>query len=304
MKKFTLLMAILLFGQISNAQNDSTTRRSDKDSSATIAHNDTIRIGNILIIKKGKKNKTGEENDTDITMGRNSSESKKNSKVSTNWWVMDVGFSNYNDQTDYSNAGAYLVNKPGSPAFDKGDFKLRTGKSINVNIWFFIQRLSLVKNYVNLKYGLGLELNNYRYKSSISYKENGLIPYTAGMQTNNAFIFRDSISFNKNKLAADYLTVPFMINFTSNPASSKKGISVSMGASAGYLYSQRNKQKSDERGKHKNKGEYDLERFKLSYIAELGLGPVRLYGSYSPKSMYENTLDMRPYTVGFRFSNW
>lgn len=304
MKKFTLLMAILLLGQISNAQNDSTTRRSDTDTSATIAHNDTIRVGNILIIKKGKKSKTGEAGDTDITMGRNSSESKKNSKVSTNWGVMDVGFSNYNDQTDYTNTGDYLVNKPGSPAFGKGDFKLRTGKSINLNIWFFIQRLSLVKNYINLKYGLGLELNNYRYKSSISYKENGLIPYSTGLQTNHAFIFRDSISFSKNKLATDYLTVPFMINFTSNPGAYKKGISLSVGASAGYLYSQRNKQKSEERGKHKNKGEYDLERFKLSYIAELGLGPIRLYGSYSAKSMYENALDIRPYTVGFRFSNW
>jgi hypothetical protein len=95
-----------------------------------------------------------------------------------------------------------------------------------------------------------------------------------------------------------------MINFASNPHSSKKGISVSVGASAGYLYSQRNKQKSDERGKDKNKGEYDLEKFKLAYIAELGLGPVRLYGSYSPKSMYEHSMDMRPYALGLRFSNW
>ena len=42
----------------------------------------------------------------------------------------------------------------------------------------------------------------------------------------------------------------------------------------------------------------------LKYIAELGLGPIRLYGSYSPKSMYEHDLDMRPFTLGFRLSNW
>jgi hypothetical protein len=95
-----------------------------------------------------------------------------------------------------------------------------------------------------------------------------------------------------------------MLNLSTNPAYENKGLSVSVGVSAGYLYSQRNKQKSDERGKEKNKGDYDLERFKLSYIAELGLGPVRLYGSYSPQSMYKNGLDMRPYTVGIRLSNW
>jgi len=130
------------------------------------------------------------------------------------------------------------------------------------------------------------------------------VPYTANTQTNAAFIFRDSIEFSKNKLAADYLTVPLMLNFASNPENNKRGVSLSVGVSAGYLYSQRNKQKSSERGKWKNKGDYDMERFRLSYVAELGLGPIRLYGSYSPKSMYERSLDIRPYNIGFRFSNW
>ena len=167
-----------------------------------------------------------------------------------------------------------------------------------------MQRLNLIEHHVNLKYGVGLELNNYRYKSNISYKESGLVPYTAGTQTNAPFIFRDSIAFSKNKLATDYLTVPMMLNFVSNPNSRKKGISLSAGVSAGYLFSQRNKQKSAERGKDRNKGDYDLNTFKFSYVAELGLGPVRFYGSYSPKSIYNHSLDMRPYTVGFRFSNW
>lgn len=292
MKRITLLVTAIALAAAVTAQTDTTYNPK---------YNDTMRVGNILIIKK---NKNGKENEgTKVVMERNYG-SKRNSRISTNWWILDLGFSNYSDKTDYATAGNYLVNKPGSLAFSKSDFKLRTGKSINVNIWVFMQRLSIVKNYVNLKYGLGLELNNYRYKSNISYREDGTIPYSGGMQTNSAFIFRDSISFTKNKLAADYLTVPLMLNFASNPHSSKKGVSLSAGISAGYLYSQRNKQKSEERGKDKNKGEYDLERFKFSYVAELGLGPVRLYGSYSPKSIYERGLDIRPYNFGLRLSNW
>ena len=305
MKKFTLLMAMAFIGLSSKAQEDSIpVRVSAADTTKPMAKNDTIRIGAILIFKRNKKSTDTDDGDNKVVMSRDK-KPKSNSKVETNWGVLDIGFANYSDKTDYGSisSSSYLVNKPGTPAFGKGDFKLRTGKSMNLNIWFFMQRLSLVKNYVNLKYGLGLELNNYRFKSDISYRENGLIPYSGGQQTSNAFIFEDSIGFSKNKLAADYLTVPFMINFTSHPNYAKKGVSVSLGASAGYLYSQRNKQKSDERGKQKNKGEYDLEKFKLAYIAELGLGPVRLYGSYSPRSMYENSLDVRPFTVGFRFSN-
>lgn len=283
MKRLTLLLATAIICLTATAQEKK----------------DTIRIGGMVIVKEGK-NKNGKSKG--IHMSRNH-EPKIKRNISTNWWVLDLGFSNYDDKTNYSTAGSYLINRPGYPALDKNDFKLRTGKSINVNIWVFMQKLNLIKHHVNLKYGLGVELNNYRYKSDISYKEGGLVPYTANTQTNAPFIFRDSISFSKNKLAADYLTVPLMLNFASHPGN-KKGVSLSVGVSAGYLYSQRNKQKSSERGKWKNKGDYGLEKFKFSYVAEVGLGPIRLYGSYSPNSIYEKSLDMRPYTVGLRFSNW
>jgi hypothetical protein len=118
------------------------------------------------------------------------------------------------------------------------------------------------------------------------------------------FIFRDSVSFSKNKLAADYVTVPLMLNFQTNPNDPKKGISLSAGVSMGYLYSSRNKQVSDSRGKEKNRGDYDLEKWKFSYVGELGLGPVRLYGSYSPKSIFTNELNFTPYNIGIRLSNW
>ena len=291
MKRLTLLLATAIICLTVSAQDEA---------GKTDQKKDTIRIGGMIIVKEGK-NKDGKNKG--IHMSRNH-EPKIKRNISTNWWVLDLGFSNYDDKTNYGTAGSYLINRPGYSALDKSDFKLRTGKSINVNIWVFMQKLNLIKHHVNLKYGLGFELNNYRYKSSISYKENGLVPYTANMQTNAPFIFRDSISFSKNKLAADYLTVPLMLNFASHPGSNKKGVSLSVGVSAGYLYSQRNKQKSSEKGKLKNKGDYDLERFKFSYVAEVGLGPVHLYGSYSPNSLYEKSLNMRPYTVGFRFSNW
>lgn len=267
-----------------------------KDTTYNPAYNDTIRIGSILIIKR---NKNAAKSDSIQIIKDNGHRS--NSRISTNYGILDLGFANFDDQTNYGATGNYLVNRPGTPNLSAADFKLRSGKSINVNFWFFMQKLGIVKNNVNLKYGLGLELNNYRFRSPISFKENGTLP--GGTQTNSPFIFRDSISFSKNKLAADYLTVPLMLNFAAN----KKGknvFSASFGVSAGYLYSQRNKQISDERGKRKNKGDYDMEKFKISYIGELGLGPVRFYVSYSPKSIFEKSLDIRPYNFGIRFSNW
>src|SRR5688572_14854263 len=170
MKKVTLLLATVLLFQFGFAQEDSTKIIISADTTQPVAKGDTIRIGNILIIKKGKPGRDNGDNVT-VTMGRHYKEPKKLPKVSTNWGVFDLGFTNYDDKTDYANTGSYLVNQPGSPDLGRGDFKLNTNKSSNVNIWFFMQRLSLYKNYINLKYGLGLEMHNYRYKSSVSYRE-------------------------------------------------------------------------------------------------------------------------------------
>jgi hypothetical protein len=110
-------------------------------------------------------------------------------------------------------------------------------------------------------------------------------------------------TFSKNKFAADYLSVPMMLNFNFTP-NRKKGFGLSAGVSVGYLYSARNKTITSDEKKQKAKDDFDLEKWKLSYVAELSLGPVRFYGSYAFKNMYERGLDLTPYNFGFRFSNW
>ena len=284
---FTLLVLGVFCGKI-NAQSDTTKPANTSD---------TIRIGNIIIVKGKDRHK--DEGGKDSVKVYRKYRKKPSSNVTTNWAIVDLGFANYNDQTDYNNTAGFLYNRTGAAPLGKSDFKLNTTKSINVNIWFFMQQYNLIKHHVNLKYGVGIELNNYRYKSDISYLEKN--PFTPAA-TPAPVVIRDSVSFSKNKLAADYLTVPFMINFRTSKYEGNKGLSVSFGVSAGYLYSQRNKQVSKERGKQTNKGNYDLEQFKFSYIAELGLGPVKLYGSYTPKSIYERGMDIRPYTLGIRLS--
>ena len=99
---------------------------------------------------------------------------------------------------------------------------------------------------VNLKYGIGLEMYNWRYETNITYHKNP------------AYIYRDTIQFSKNKLATDYVTIPFMININPFPHR-RQGLSFSVGISAGYLYNSRNKQVSDERGKQKIHGDFDLD---------------------------------------------
>lgn len=272
MKKFFFLLAgICLYGS-SFAQTDTSNNKTRQDG-------DTIRIGALIIVKKRKNT----SDSTTITVERTSS--RRPSNVTTNWGIVDLGFNNYTDNTNYASAAAQQF----APGSNKDWFKLHNGKSVNVNIWFFMQRLNLIEHVVNLKYGLGLELNNYRYERNIRFKENP------------SSVYLDNISYHKNKLAADYLTVPFMLNFNFTPKrSSKSSFGLSAGMSAGYLYSSRQKIISSQTGKTKTKDDFNLRNYKLSYIAELHLGPVKLYGSLATQSMFEQALDQTPYNVGIR----
>ncbi len=295
MKKLYFLAALCAFTSTIFAQ-----QKSETDSTIVKkSNNDTIRIGSILIIKKNKRS-----NNDSMTIIKDGSEVKRNKKTSTNYFIVDVGFANWDDQTNYSPTPSNIINRPGTPGFNGEDLKLRGGKSANVNLWIFMQKIKLAKENVNLKYGLGVEWHNYNFRSQTSFRESGILPNGSGLGTNAPFIFRDSISFSKNKLNLKYVSVPLMLNFATNKKKGTPRLSASIGVSAGYLIRERNKQNSNDRGKQKNQGDYDLERFKFSYIGELGLGPVRLYGSYSPKSIFEKGLNIRPYALGVRFSNW
>jgi hypothetical protein len=284
---FTLCIAICV-AFTGFAQTDTTGKK-------TTDQGDTIRIGNMIIIRTpGSKNREIVR-DRDLRIpGRKSG--GKPSNVSTNFWILDIGFSNYKDNTNYSSLAAQQY-APGSNA---SWFELRDAKSRNINFWFFMQKLNVAKHVVNLKYGLGLELNNYFYQQNIRYDANPPAVANPPIVSLDQTTDRD---YKKNKLAADYLTVPMMINFNFTP-NREKGFGFSAGISAGYLYSARNKTITSDEGKRKAKDDFDLEKWKLSYIGELSLGPVRLYGSYALKNMYERGLDITPYTVGFRFSRW
>lgn len=291
MKRIFYTAAILLFTANAFAQTDT-----------TIVNNgpDTIKVGNFIIVKKDRQGTDSGSNGKknvyiDINVGSlnvTNNKERKRSNVSTNWLIFDLGFANLRDKTVYGSAEAnsYLDAGSGAP-FTKSDMSIRTGKSTNANLWLFMQKVNISKHVLNLKYGLGMEMYNYRYENNISYVKSP------------ASIIRDDVDFSKNKLYVGYATVPLMLNIDATP-SKRKGFSISAGVSAGYKVGSRNKQISSERGKDKTKGDFDLEPFRLAAVTELGLGPIRVYGSYSLNRLHQTGLEQYPYAVGIRFSNW
>ncbi len=272
---FTLCIALCTF-MTGFAQTDTTGK----------TRPDTIRIGGMVIVREhdGGDDTTRRGNRVFRITKRHRD---KPSNISTNWWIIDLGFANYTDNSAYGSAAVNAI----APGATEDWFKLRGGKSRSVNIWFFMQRINMIKHVVNLKYGLGLELNNYHFDDrSIRFDKNPTL------------ISQGYSGLSKNKLAADYLTMPVMLNFNFTP-DRRHNYGFSAGISAGFLYSARQKIKMDG-DKDKIKSDFDLRKWKISYVGEVSLGVIKLYGSVATRSMFERGLDQTPYTVGLRFSNW
>ena len=343
----TCLMILLSFQGF--AQNDSTrtnpTFKLVSDSS--FSANDTIKIGNMFIVKKQKDQDNGKiKNDTFLSANQDSvqvgsllivtnkeakkpdfktiikigdasygkpkdsseyslykgsfkktkfefaKEPKKLKNVSTNWFSFDLGYANFQDKSPQL---LYAQIFQSINYVTPYNLKLNNSKSSNFNLWIVQQKVSLYKNKLNLKYGVGFEMFNFRLEQPVSFRND----------VSNKMIL-DNVNFSKNKLFAKYLTVPFQLNFKSDPYN-KKSFYMSMGMSAGYLVDARNKQKSSERGKQKYDGNFNLNNWRLATIGELGIGGIRLYGSYGLTNLFDKKatpFEFYPYAIGLRFSNF
>jgi hypothetical protein len=275
-----------------------------KDTFLTV-NGDTVKLGRLHIIKSQdsdhKKDwesmlEEGDFGNTKITINR---APKKLKNIETNWWILDIGLTNLNDK---SPAIDMLARNPAGLPYNQRylmtseNFSLNNKKSTNVNIWVVTQKLNIYQHKINLKYGLGLEMFNFRFDKSISFRENIL--------GNVKF---DEVSFTKNKLLVKYLTIPLQLNFSPNPTN-KKAFYASIGMSAGYLWNAKNKQISAERGKEKYRGNFNLNDWRFATIGELGVGAVRLYGSFANSNLFNKdilgNIDMQPFAVGLRFSKF
>ncbi len=285
---------------------------------------DTIQIKGLIILKgKNAQGKNVFKAYQDTAYARQ--KLKKN--LHTKWLVVDLGFNNYRDKSNYSDAmimslypanssltqGSAFYNMPtieksydysgqalnrfaprmASEPLTQAEFKVITGKSVNFNVWVIMQRLNLYKHKLNLIYAAGLEMNNYRFARNITYVP-GYYPS----------VVRDSVEFSKNKLFVQYLTIPVMLNYTSNPARPGRSFKMSMGLAGGYLLKARTKQVSEERGKIRRADDFNLNKWRLALTGEVGYGPVKLYSNFALTPLHEYGLEQYPFSVGFRFNGF
>ena len=136
MKRFFILCIALCAIMTGFAQIDTTSKQAP----------DTIKIGGMVIIREAGGTYDSTKSRNKIFRINNRRNSDKPANISTNWWIFDIGFSNYVDNTNYTSA---VTSNFLAPGIGEEDLKARAGKSRNVNIWVFMQRINMIKNIVN-----------------------------------------------------------------------------------------------------------------------------------------------------------
>ena len=211
---------------------------------------------------------------------------------SSHWVMMDLGFNTMQDKTNYNSSGAKnFLNAPGANR-NSSLFNMRTGKSINVNVYPLMETFSVRntrKQQINITTGIGLQLYNFRYGEPITFTRN---PNSIVLETT---------SFKKDKLAFDYLNIPLMVTFKTRLFKGEYLV-YGLGITGGYNLATWTKQESGQYGKVKVHDNFDFATFNTCLTGEIGLFTgIRFYGSYQLTNIYNNSLNQHPISIGFRF---
>lgn len=236
----------------------------------------TIKIGSDGITVNDKKVEEKPEKNFDISVG-----------------MVDIGINSIIDNTNYNSAAAKAFLQVPQNLQNENLFSMRTGKSWNVNVYPLMAKIRLQngkKQKIYLSTGIGLQMYNFRYTKNISYK-NETVP----------MVVMDSIGFSKNKIGLTYLSVPLQFTFKTKLAE-KAWLVYGVGVTGGYRIASWNKQISAERGKQKNRDEFNFNDFNACVTGEIGLDDYfRIFASYQVTPLHSTGLDQRPFTIGLRF---
>lgn len=281
---FSVTVMLVAGSIISNAQTDSLEHNKSLDITVEEVHPDSVK-------KNDSKISLGLEG-IKFTTAPDSVREKR--KVEFGYFIFDLGLNFLNDKTNYATPidPQLAANFSAIPDKDinKDLMALRNGRSWNVNIYPVMINFKLVANpsfKLNLYTGLGLQIFNFRFKNAISFSDNP-----------GSKIYLDTVSFTKNKLSLQYLTMPLMLNLK-NRIDAKTWLVYGIGVQGGYRLSSWTKQVSGERGKQKNRDPFNFRDYNFSITGEIGIDNwVRLYATYQLTNIY-NDVPLMQYPISF-----
>lgn len=265
---------------------------------SVIAQHDTVKIGQFLISKSQSSSNMNwgdiikNKNLKGVKIGYEKNKDIDFKKFETSWFAFDIGLANYLDETKYLENKTLSNPSIGLP-MSKLKMQLNNGKSTNINIWVVQQKYRFKNPMFYLKYGLGVEMFNFRYEYGINFRKH-----------ESMIIYLSQDNYEKNKLFTSFISVPIQLGYDFK-LKNNKILGLSGGVVSGYLYKSLNKQISRELGKEKYHGNYSLKDVRLAGVFEIRIDQLKFFGTASLQNMLDKmdtNQSLYPYSFGLRFS--
>lgn len=167
--------------------------------------------------------------------------------------------------------------------------------SRSVSLNFAETKLRLIKDYVGIYTGLGLQYQSYKFKND----------YTLGLDGDSIVAYIDTtINIRKNKLRTGYIVIPLMLEFNTS-LDPDRSFHISAGVVGGLNIGNKYKQKyevleTNEKEKLKLKSDFNVAPFKLDAMARVGFGDFMFHASYALTDMFDSNVNpqLRPFSAG------
>jgi len=166
-----------------------------------------------------------------------------------------------------------LFTKSGNRAFaDRPDLELNTTRCSMLGFTPFGKEAEIIKDRLRLAAGLGFQFESYAFDKNIRLTDE---PYLEGIEDT----VRD---YRKNTLNANYVTLPVVLQFNTK-RNLDKSFHIALGVIAGYRISSNMTYKWSEdarRQRERLRNDYALEPYRLSAIAQVGIGSAMIWAQY------------------------
>ena len=171
---------------------------------------------------------------------------------------------------------------------------LRQARSFFLELTAFPTRLTLEPGrHLYLYTGLGFQFFNYHFEENVR-----LTP------DSSAFAFTtEPVDFNQNKLSIIAFRLPLLIGYSSNRQRPHRGFRVRGGVFGSVRLASKTKQKSDERGKVKEKGDFHLRRYQAGLTARIGYKYFEFFAQYHITPLFQDGRGaprLHAFTIGMR----
>ena len=166
-----------------------------------------------------------------------------------------------------------LFTKSGNRAFaDRPDLALNTTRCSMLGFTPFGKEAEIIKDRLRLAAGLGFQFESYAFDKNVRITDE---PTLQGIEDT----IRD---YRKNTLNANYVTLPVVLQFNTK-RNLDKSFHVAVGVIAGYRISSNMTYKWSEdarRQRERLRNDYALEPYRLSAIAQVGIGNAMIWAQY------------------------